>query len=160
MGTRIFKKHAYNSVKLLLTGALLFFLLMGGASNAAAQGATFNVGLSFFGPEIELYVSDIGLLAAFSSANKVGGKGGCELMVNRTIMGARYFFQGVGDSWYLGAARSQSTVVDSTNCTATEVQKEDKAGFDLLGGYHWAWGNGFNVDLGFRPGTLAIGFAF
>ena len=50
----------------------------------------------------------------------------------------------------------QVNITLSSNCSLT-IPKE---GTMIMAGYHWLWDSGFNVDLGLRPGLLAVGFSF
>lgn len=129
---------------------------------ALGQGADYSLRYAFNnGIDFEIHFGDNGLLFTYvpdqSTQKGTAGGASCTASYDRTYVGFRHFFGGLQDNFYLGASYFSNNLSTDASCTT----KNDPAnGFSLLLGYHWLWGSGFNIDLGFRPGTLALGFSF
>ncbi len=148
--------------RLILTAVLVLLLIFVAALPAWGQEANYSVRYAVDNSfDFEMFLGNLGVLINYnpdhSNASGTDGAGAkCTASFSRTTAGLRYFFGGPQDNFYLGAGFHTDAVDTATNCTPNN----DTSGLGLLLGYHWMWGNGFNIDLGFRPGTLALGFSF
>ena len=150
-----------------------FFLLLGAvvlmlpSASHAAGGPTFSIRY-FGGVEGELHLSKVGLMYGQYGDSSIKDNGvDCGGTYHHAFVAGRFFFKGPKDSWYLGLINHSRTILTTGTCTAKAQEKYQGSGLGLMGGYHWLWGSGFNVDLGVRPGFLgasilglAIGISF
>jgi len=147
----------------LITGGLLLLPLFAWG----ASGPTFSIRY-FGGVEGELHLSKVGLMYGQYPDTAIIDNGvDCGGTYHHAFFGARFFFKGPKDSWYLGLLNSARTVLNTGSCSTKAQDKYNNGGLSLMAGYHWLWGSGFNVDLGVRPGFigasilgLAIGITF
>ena len=116
------------------------------------------------GVEVEGHFGPVGVLVSFvpefhiDSLRTFGGKT-CEEKYDRTFYGGRFFIDGVQDSWYFGAALYTEERTTDGSCLSKALSDAESGAFPLVG-FHWLWESGFNLDLGLRPGILALGFSF
>ena len=116
----------------------------------ADQGGEVEVHL---GPKIGIGVSFVpGFHTVDVTAN---GSTVCSAKFDRTFFFGRYAFQGPKDGWYVGGAAYQEKLASASDCGDSAM-----SGVLPMVGYQWNWDSGVNVDLGIRPGLLAIGFGF
>jgi len=120
----------------------------------AAKEPILSLRFNSMGPEAEIHISNVGIGVSYMPINQT--EGACTATGSKVFEFARYFIKGAQDSWYLGVAAYQVKVTISANCTVTTATD---GGLPMIG-YHWLWDSGFNVDLGLRPGFLALGFSF
>lgn len=114
------------------------------------------------GPEVEVHIDKVGIMATFipkrvTEQVSVGSVVVCEATYDTTYYALRYFIKGPQDSWYLGAAAYKNKLASGTPCGVTDLPE---SGALPMVGYQWLWDSGFNIDLGLRPGILALGFSF
>lgn len=112
------------------------------------------------GAEAEINISHVGLGATVmpgfhTTQGTSGGVVVCSAKFDRTFLFGRYFFRGPQDSWYLGGYSYEENLTSASNCGDSAL-----SGASLMLGYQWMWESGFNIDLGLRPGLLALGISF
>jgi hypothetical protein len=80
----------------------------------------------------------------------------CKDEINRTFFGGRCCFHGPQDSWYVRGLAFTESQASSNPCN---IDTPRNGAVPIVGDY-WLWDSGFNLDLGLRPGLLALGFSF
>lgn len=113
------------------------------------------------GVELELFMGDFGIFGGIMEDWQMDISATCQPVQQEKYYGARHFFNKGGDGWYAGAAYSVINYLNKEGCTKEEQQKDmyESGGMPVFG-YYWQWDSGFNIDLGLRPGVLALGMAF
>ncbi|MDH5751260.1 MAG: hypothetical protein OEZ59_02425 [Deltaproteobacteria bacterium] len=112
------------------------------------------------GGEIEAQIGAVGLMySLFPKRIRMEDPiyGVCDAEWDTHYISGRYFFEPASDGWYLGLASVQNKMVSGNDACIYDVQESQGT---FLAGYRWLWDSGFNVDIGIRPGFLAIGFSF
>jgi len=162
--------HRSLPALLILTG--IIFSLVGLSSPAKAEPIA-AVRMNLSGYEAEFFLSSIGLMYTYfpiAYSEEIGTPSGStwkKCTWDRTFLTARHFFEGPGsDGWYLGGGIYTGKLVEEVgDCTTlssfsfTEVSQLE-SGNVLMAGYMWNWDSGIQLDLGFRPGIVSVGFAF
>jgi len=148
---------------LLIAGGLLVL----SAPAGAASGPILSIRY-FGGVEGELHLSKVGLMYGQYPDTDINENGkSCGGLYQHGFLGARFFFKGPRDSWYLGLLQHTRTLLNNGTCSSQALADHEGSGLGLTAGYHWLWGSGLNLDLGIRPGFigasiigLAIGISF
>ena len=80
----------------------------------------------------------------------------CGFKGDQTFGFVRYFFKPLQSTWYLGLLYFKHNYQFTAPC---EHPPPDR-GVIAIVGYHWLLQPGVSIDLGLRPGILALGLSF
>ena len=142
----------------LVAGIILGVLVLGsGAAQARQYGA---LRINGDGVEGEVFLDPLGFMIARSYDVATEKRPGCTGTFDRIWFGMRYFWKGVGDTFFVGLTRSDDLIVSADNCNREVFRDKSRTGFGPLLGYHWLWKSGLSLELGFRPGAFAVGWTF
>lgn len=139
----------------LVAGGMFLVAAVAAPPPAQAQNKAFAIrtDLGLDSLEGEIFLGKFGLWAHLKTGEE---ESTCTGTFNRTYLGARFFFQRLPSSWYLGVYSFSANLAAGDTCGSGV----DLDGVSLFGGYHWIVWRNLSIDLGLRPNILEFGLAF